>query len=188
MHGYKNLLSHRPYTVQAIQTASLMGLGDVIAQTFIDGKQLTQINPMRTLQYSVVGLVVGPTVGKWYRILEGIYGKEAVVKKVLTDQLIFSPVFIAILVTSLNLLQGLSWDEAVTKVQNSYFDILLTGYQIWPAVQVVNFYFIPIQYRVLLVQAVAVVWNTYLSWKLNSTTVEATLTSALAKELTSKSQ
>jgi hypothetical protein len=35
-----------------------MGLGDVIAQTFIDGKQLTQINPMRTLQYSVVGLVV----------------------------------------------------------------------------------------------------------------------------------
>lgn len=72
----------------------------------------------------------GPTVGKWYRILEGIYGKEAVVKKVLTDQLIFSPVFIAILVTSLNLLQGLSWDEAVTKVQNSYFDILLTGYQV----------------------------------------------------------
>uniref|UniRef100_A0A8D8V2B5 Mitochondrial inner membrane protein Mpv17 n=1 Tax=Cacopsylla melanoneura TaxID=428564 RepID=A0A8D8V2B5_9HEMI len=168
LHSYKNLLTHRPYTVQAVQTASLMGIGDLIAQTFIEGHNIMDINPVRTLQYSVVGLVVGPTVGKWYQTLERMYGKEAVLKKVLTDQLVFSPVFIAVLVTSLNLLQGANWETAVANVRASYVDIILTGYQIWPLVQVVNFYFVPIQYRVLLVQAVAVVWNTYLSWKLNS--------------------
>ncbi|KAL1460049.1 hypothetical protein WDU94_011989 [Cyamophila willieti] len=152
-----------------------MGIGDLISQTFIEGQNITDINPMRTLQYSVVGVVVGPTVGKWYQTLERMYGKQAVVKKVLTDQLIFSPVFIAVLVTSLNLLQGATWEAAVAKLRASYVDIILTGYQIWPLVQVVNFYFIPTQYRVLLVQAVAVVWNTYLSWKLNSTKVNPSM-------------
>lgn len=184
VHGYKNLLTHRPYTVQAVQTATLMGFGDVIAQTFIDGTPITNINPVRTVQYAVVGLAVGPIVGKWYRVLESMYGKEAVLKKVVTDQLVFSPVFIAVLVTSLNLLQGLTWDDALAKVQASYFDIILTGYQIWPIVQVVNFYFVPIQYRVLLVQVVALVWNTYLSWKLNSTKVqEISPTSSIVPDL-----
>lgn len=188
LHGYKTLLTHRPYTVQAVQTATLMGLGDIIAQTCIDGNHITQINPVRTIQYSIVGLAVGPIVGKWYKILESMYGINAVAKKVLTDQLVFSPVFIAVLVTSLNLLQGLTWNDALAKVQASYIDILLTGYQIWPVVQVGNFYFVPIQYRVLLVQAVAVVWNTYLSWKLNSTNVQdvTIVTSTVAQGITPK--
>lgn len=59
-----------------------------------------------------------------------MYGINAVAKKVLTDQLVFSPVFIAVLVTSLNLLQGLTWNDALAKVQASYIDILLTGYQV----------------------------------------------------------
>uniref|UniRef100_A0A8C3IB97 Mitochondrial inner membrane protein Mpv17 n=1 Tax=Chrysemys picta bellii TaxID=8478 RepID=A0A8C3IB97_CHRPI len=40
-------------------------------------------------------------------------------------------------------------------------------FQLWPAVQIANFYFIPLNHRLAVVQVVAVVWNSYLSWKAN---------------------
>uniref|UniRef100_A0A8C6ZN18 Mitochondrial inner membrane protein Mpv17 n=1 Tax=Nothoprocta perdicaria TaxID=30464 RepID=A0A8C6ZN18_NOTPE len=48
-----------------------------------------------------------------------------------------------------------------------YVDALLTNYCIWPPVQAANFYFVPLNHRLAVVQCVAVVWNCYLSWKAN---------------------
>uniref|UniRef100_A0A8U8AKY8 Mitochondrial inner membrane protein Mpv17 n=1 Tax=Geospiza parvula TaxID=87175 RepID=A0A8U8AKY8_GEOPR len=48
-----------------------------------------------------------------------------------------------------------------------YMDALVTNYCIWPPVQIANFYFVPLQHRLAVVQCVAIVWNCYLSWKAN---------------------
>ena len=41
-------------------------------------------------------------------------------------------------------------------------------YKVWPAVQLVNFYLIPPRHRVMLINFVALFWNTFLAWEANS--------------------
>ena len=58
--------------------------------------------------------------------------------------------------------------EAVkAKMDNDYMDVLRVNWYLWPGVQLVNFYAVPVEYRILVVQVVALFWNTFLSYKAN---------------------
>ena len=50
------------------------------------------------------------------------------------------------------------------KLNHSYFAALKMNYLIWPAVQLVNFRFVPLQHRLMFVNVIAIGWNSYLSW------------------------
>lgn len=92
---------------------------------------------------------------------------------ILVDQLVFAPLFIGVLIGSIGTLQGRQPLEISQNLKRDFPDILMTNYKIWPAVQLLNFYFVPLNYQVLLVQIVAVAWNTYISFKTNAPSVEA---------------
>nr|CAI5863049.1 unnamed protein product [Callosobruchus analis] len=70
--------------------------------------------------------------------------------------------------TILNFLEGGNFKSAKEEIKEKYVDILATNYKIWPAVQMVNFYFLPLKYQVLLAQSVGLLWNSYLSWKIHN--------------------
>ena len=45
--------------------------------------------------------------------------------------------------------------------------MLLGFYKLWPAAQLVNFYVIPLKFRVNFSNIVSLFWNTYVSWLAN---------------------
>lgn len=195
---YQRILNRRPYLVQAIQTGTLMGAGDLIAQTLIEKKSFRDVDYARTLKFSSIGFCFGvsslfiilfklvliclynltlyslffqgPALRIWYGLLNkhvGSSGKTVALKKVFIDQAVFAPTFLFFLLVAVGAMQGKSWESIQDDIQTNYFDILKTNYYVWPWVQIVNFYYVPLHYQVLLVQGIALFWNTYLSYKTN---------------------
>ncbi|XP_053601404.1 protein Mpv17 [Plodia interpunctella] len=167
---YQQALVRRPYLMQGLQSGILMGAGDLISQTVIE-KKSTDINYKRTLQFTSIGMFVGgPALHVWYGVLHryiGSAGKSVAIKKVFVDQCVFAPVFLFILLSAVGTLQGKTLEHVEKDIRTNYLDVLKTNYFIWPWVQLANFYYVPLQYQVLIVQTVALFWNTYLSWKTN---------------------
>lgn len=89
------------------------------------------------------------------------------VKKVVADQLLCAPAFLAVFIAVLGALQGENVNGIQKRIQHDYKDILLANYCIWPAVQLANFALVPLNFQVLAVQFVAIFWNTYLSYTTN---------------------
>uniref|UniRef100_A0A8C6ZKU5 Mitochondrial inner membrane protein Mpv17 n=1 Tax=Nothoprocta perdicaria TaxID=30464 RepID=A0A8C6ZKU5_NOTPE len=112
----------------------------------------------------------GPVLGTWYQLLDRLVPgatKAAALKKMLLDQGGFAPCFLGCFLGVAGAANGLSLQETCSKLRQDYVDALLTNYCIWPPVQAANFYFVPLNHRLAVVQCVAVVWNCYLSWKAN---------------------
>ncbi|XP_076276211.1 mitochondrial inner membrane protein MPV17 [Lasioglossum baleicum] len=165
---YQRLLAKYPLRTQAVQAGILMGLGDEIAQNVIERRKFKDLDFKRTAQFACIGLcIAGPATRTWYGILDryiGSKGGVVVLKKVCCDQLLFAPTFIFILLSVIGILQGNDIEHLKMKIKNEYPEILKNNYKVWPMVQLCNFYFIPLQYQVLVVQSVALLWNTYISY------------------------
>nr|XP_048702111.1 protein Mpv17 isoform X2 [Caretta caretta] len=104
-------------------------------------------------------VLLGPVVGGWYQLLDRLIPgntRMVALKKMVLDQAGFAPCFLGCFLAIAGALNGLSTEESWAKVR-----------RLWPAVQIANFYFIPLNHRLAVVQVVAVIWNSYLSWKAN---------------------
>jgi len=149
-----------------------MALGDVISQTFVEKKNLKDLNVYRTVKFGSLGLfLVGPGLGVWYKILDRyvVFSKPTyrALGKMAVDQVIFAPIFLYNFLWINGLTSFKSVDEVKKEVKKTYFPILVTNYKVWPAVQLLNFGLVPPNLRIAFVQTVAIFWNTYLSWMTN---------------------
>ena len=98
----------------------------------------------------------GPCISLWYRFLDRSFGrtKQIILKpwqKMIIDQSTFSPAINFFALPILGIMNRKSTNEIVKNIQENYIDIMIASYKIWPAVQIANFYLIPLNYRYLFI-------------------------------------
>ena len=78
-----------------------------------------------------------------------------------TDQAVFSTTNMALFLSSMAIMEG---SDPKEKLQKSYISGLKANYMVWPLVQAINFKFVPLDLRVLVVNIVSLGWNCFLSY------------------------
>lgn len=187
---YNHWLTTRPLVTNIISTGFLFGAGDVLAQTFelrqtkredltiaeISESKSTDIFDHRRLARAVTygALVFAPLGTRWYSILNAVNVSRLKVvntgARVAFDQLVFAPfVGIPLYFSVMTAMEGGNdvKSQIKAKLESNWWNTLTANWIVWPAVQTVNFAFVPVHLRLLVVNSISIVWNCYLSMQMN---------------------
>ncbi|KAI9249647.1 hypothetical protein BY458DRAFT_525440 [Sporodiniella umbellata] len=150
----------------------------------------------RTVRFATYNFCVAPLGGRWYMFLDRFFpmpksvataalarqANIATVKRMVTDQALFAPAGLVLFFTVMGLAETGRWDGVKEKINEAFVPALLANYKVWPAVQLINFKFMPLQYRLPFVSSLGIVWNAYLSWLNNASQKEEVVVETLEKK------
>lgn len=112
------------------------------------------------------GMSVGVICHYWYRFLDSrLPGKTigTVIRKVVIDQFICSPLCIGMFFLTLAILERNDWEEFKREVKNKAHKLYIAEWVVWPPAQIINFYFLPTRYRVLYDNTISLGYDVYTS-------------------------
>lgn len=149
-----------PLLRASLTSGILYSIGDIMTQTF----SLAQLDVNRTIKFALTGsLLHGPYFLYGFRMLDtkfpGSSLKSSITKAMLGQIFLFPP-FVTLLLTFTAFLDGKSASQSL---KEKWITINTSGLLVWPAANIINFKFVPVQYRVLYVNMIGLGWNTYLS-------------------------
>jgi len=178
-------------------SVTLSGVGDVIQQKYENrNKHSTLKTPLpkesnmsftlsqtksksslctnRTIVQSVAfGGVSGVLCHYWYNHLDRIYSAsnhrqiKIVIKKILCDQIIFSPILIVACLLAACIMNGREKENIFKEVTHKGQELYLAEWLLWPPAQFINFYFLPTRYRVLYDNIISLFYDVYTSYVQN---------------------
>lgn len=132
----------------------------------------------RMVRFMAYPCIMAPAQLRWFAFLSSTFplggGKSTVnaMKRVAFDQLLFAPVGLGCFFAFMTVAEGGGRRAVVRKFQDVYVPALKANFLIWPAVQMLNFRVIPIQFQIPFVSTVGIAWTAYLS--LTNSAEEAT--------------
>ncbi|ROT36690.1 vacuolar membrane protein [Sodiomyces alkalinus F11] len=123
----------------------------------------------RLTRFMAYGFGMAPVQFKWFKFLSKAFPitKEAAfgpaMKRVAFDQLVFAPLGIACFFTVMTVAEGGGRRAVCNKLRDMYVPTLKANFLLWPAVQVINFRLMPVQFQLPFVSTVGIAWTAYLS-------------------------
>lgn len=154
------------YTNVTISVA-LSSVGDAIEQGYeIYTNDLDKYDAKRTMHMAFSGAALGVLCHNWYKVLDKfIVGKtfDMVTKKLLLDQLIFSPIMIITFFGSLALFEERPLQNFKAEVRDKFVRLYRAEWLVWPPAQIINFYFLPTRFRVLYDNTISLGYDIYTS-------------------------
>lgn len=171
---YSQLLARRPLVTNVLSTGFLFGAGDVLAQHIGIHHEPKLFDWARAQRAVIYGAIVFAPLGdKWYKLLARVnVGSKAssTVARVALDQCVFAPfIGIPLYYSVMTYMEGHA-DAAQhieTKLRTNWWKTLSTNWMVWPVVQTLNFGFVPLNLRLLVVNVVSIGWNCYLLMVMN---------------------
>lgn len=130
----------------------------------------SKFNTRRWVCFMCWGWIMSNFQLLWYEFLTHIYTEDLkviqVLKMVLTDQLIYSPIVLYFFLMYSNYIIELGDDETFTvKINKIYFSTLGCSYFLWPVVQFINFLVIPKRLQMPFSSTIGIIWNCFLSMR-----------------------
>jgi len=123
----------------------------------------------RLTRFMAYGFLMAPIQFRWFKFLEKTFpitkthAFPQAMKRVAFDQLIFAPFGVAAFFTAMTVAEGGGRRGVSQKLRDMYVPTLKANYMLWPAVQVVNFRLMPVQFQLPFVSTVGIAWTAYLS-------------------------
>ncbi|RSH93113.1 hypothetical protein EHS25_007466 [Saitozyma podzolica] len=177
---YNSNFDRRPVPTLMVTNGILNTIADLLAQSssiFLHTDPDTpkhEYSLARTGRFAAFGMLMGPIIGGWMRILEkqlplrkgiGQRGGNGLqlTKRVLADQLVMAPIGMVIFTSSMGFMEGKTPFEIKQKFSDVFVPALLANWKVWPVIQAVNFSLMPLPYRVPFQSTCGIGWVLYLS-------------------------
>ncbi|KAF2230243.1 hypothetical protein EV356DRAFT_436637, partial [Viridothelium virens] len=189
LRAYGRSQQHRPYLTQLLSSLTVYTLGDLSAQNLTSSNNqnpfLTSYDPFQTLRAMLIGAAVALPAYHWFLFLgtprfsitlpshRNINFTLSIANRVITNQLVFTPLFLSYFFTAHALLTPLlcaspspaqlpSPTQLAEKLGETVPRGFVNSWKLWPAVTAVSFTVVQPQYRAVFAGVVAVGWQTYL--------------------------
>ncbi|XP_039253794.2 mitochondrial inner membrane protein Mpv17-like isoform X1 [Styela clava] len=167
LKAYGELVEQRPLLTQTGTAGILTTFADVISQKLVEQKKGCDLR-RTTIMAACALMYLGPLVSMWYVFLS-MRGYSTGVN-VFLDQFIMSPPLLFGFLVLQTILFGQGTKAMKHRIRHDLPDVLKINWLIWIPAQIVNFQFVPFQYRMLYSQSIALFWNCYLSYRTNNKT------------------
>lgn len=140
--------------------------GKVTSESSSRNTSEPKYNWTRAGHMSAAGLTTGVLCHYWYIWLDKFYGPDrflkVVFKKVLVDQILLSPVNLAVYFTTVGLLERSKASKIKDEIiEKGMENIYVVEWFIWPPAQFINFLWIPLKYRLLFDNIISLGFDIY---------------------------
>lgn len=142
--------------------------GDGLQQKYqVVKNEITGWDKRRSRDVGITGLLFGPFCHYWYILLDRWFpGQSArvVMKKLIVDQLICSPIVITSFLFVTSYLEGRRGKELKAEIMGKGKTLYVAEWVVWPPAQIINFSFVPLRFRVLFDNTVSFGFDWYFSY------------------------
>ncbi|KAF3805141.1 hypothetical protein GCG54_00005887 [Colletotrichum gloeosporioides] len=123
----------------------------------------------RLTRFMAYGFAMAPLQFRWFKFLSTAFpitkssAFVPAMKRVAFDQFIFAPFGIACFFTVMTVAEGGGRRAVFQKLRDMYVPTLKANFAVWPAVQIINFRLMPVQFQLPFVSTIGIAWTAYLS-------------------------
>ncbi|XP_017786684.1 PREDICTED: mpv17-like protein 2 isoform X2 [Nicrophorus vespilloides] len=165
------------FITNTVTSGGLMAIGDLIQQEieYRSHSLPERYDWARWTRLTIVGIAMGPLHHYFYKYLDSYLPRRnlfSVAKKILMDQLVMSPICISLFFYGVGMMEGKAFKECTKEINSKFVEVYMIDWSVWPPTQFINFYFLPVQYQVLYINFVTMLYNVFLSYMKHRETAE----------------